>query len=121
MPIIIWKGYGIFVLLALCLGAVITMMFPPMAEYQRLVFFYGIGALNCYIVDKLAKKRRNATCEVHVEVNEKTGKSKAQYYKRKGVNQLELVKDSFFWIPLSAWCYICSVLGIGAFVTGIMR
>ena len=120
LPIIVWRGFGIFVLVAFFLGGVITMLLPPMAEYEKLVYFYGLGTLNCYILDKLIKKRRSATCEIRTMVNEKTGRGKTLYYKRIGVNQLELVEDTFFWIPVPVWCYICSVLGIGTFVTGIM-
>ena len=118
--IIIWKGYGILIPVVFLLGTgIVVGLFPMAGEATGNVYVYGMITLLSFGLDLLVKKRRSATCEVHVEVNEKTGKSKAQYYKRVGIGQLRLVEDSFFWIPLRIWPYIFAVLGIVMFVRSI--
>ena len=125
--IIVWKGFGFLIPVVFLMGTgIVVWLFPPMAQYTGNVYIYGMITLLSFGLDWLVKKRRNATCEVHTEVNEKNGRTKTRYYKRKadrgtGGAYLFPVEDSFFWIPLRIWPYVFAVLAIVMFVVSLMQ
>ena len=121
---IFWRGLGFLIpvaavpayLLAEFAGGLINAN-PDLEN----ILFYLIAAPVCLILGIAVKVYRKSTCEVAEVEDEKTGKVKRMFIKRKtdsetGESSGVIIKDTFMFIPMMLWPVVCIILGIFVFL-----
>jgi hypothetical protein len=115
---VIWKGFGLCVLLALVPAAFavshVNNFFITPINSNALLFW--LASPLCILINLAIQKYRRATCDEAVIENSKTGKQKfvlvkGHTNKKTGEYFETIVEDSFFFIPVKYWFLACIIIG----------
>lgn len=118
--ILIWKGFGILVPLAILLGSVISNSIFNIDNSISNAMVFVFGAFFCYIFDFLVRKYREKNCEYTTLVDPITGKEKSFFFKqymdsKTGETHNLILKDTFFGLSMFIWVLISLLIAAFAY------